>query len=173
MARCGRQALTLALLAVAGLAARDQADGAAAQRHPVGVLVVDAAGAVVGRLHELAFSQGRVVMEAGGLAVTVVVDGQGFRGASNRVVFESGDCSGPAFIYSGGTFPAEPGLFPYTGLLGTRLLIEDGPTQVANVASGINVPTGLCEGLALGLSDVRPSRDLADLSHFVPPFTLR
>ena len=157
----------------AGWLPRTEAEAAGAGRRTVGALVVDATGQVVGRLYETGFLGGKVVMPAGGFQVPLSLDSQRFRFASNRVVFESGDCSGPPLIYGGGSFPAEPGLFPHTGLMGTLLLIEDGPTQVANVASQVSSDTGLCEGSMLGDVDVRPSRVLFDLGIYVPPFTLR
>ena len=172
MSRRGGLVRALVLLG-AGWLPGAEAEAAGAERRPVGALVVDATGQVVGRLYETGFLDGKVVMAAAGFQVTLSLDSQRFRFASNRVVFESGDCTGPPLIHGGGSFPAEPGLFPHTGLMGTLLLIEDGSTQAANVASQVSSDTGLCEGSLLGNVDVRPSRVLFDVGIYVPPFTLR
>ena len=156
------------LLGPAGAVAAAGAD----RRPPAGV-AVDATGRVVGRLYETSpFDlSGKVVLKVGGMVATVTLRADRFGPGSNVVVFESGDCSGPAFLK--GEFPAERPLFPLTGISGNLLLIENGPTQGANVASRLDPATGDCEPAALGLTDVRPTALLLDLDLFVPPFTVR
>ncbi len=135
---------------------------------PTPLVVVDAAGAVVGPVVSLSGTFPIVGVRAGGAAFTLGVYDQGFF-APDYVFFTNGDCTGSAYLMRS---PAL-GLFPTAAVdqLG-RVYADDGASQPASVTVSGAANAAGCAGFPAMTVELVPATLVFDQGAFHLPFSV-
>lgn len=150
------------------------------QTIPAAGLVVDSLGAIIGPVATIgaagccASIPSASVSVGGSFYVFVVYRGEitGHTGGSDQIVFESFDCSGPAFMVrntSGNVMILRSVVWQIQAYL------EDpvGVTRIVSIHSRAQDRGTECFGVGGDLLDVVPTLAPIDFSGFVPPFSVR
>ena len=164
----------MAFLAAVGALALGWSSPSAAER---GLLVVDAAGGLVGPVLSMDSDTGlvAVLLESDGTFGVAWVGREHFGRGNSQVVYEADDCTGPALLVelpspAGVTF--EPVFAPTGVVAGNLLLRSTGEPPVDTLVHSSWNENATCEVVEFQMN-ATPATPFLDLSRFPPPFTVR